>query len=172
MIIREAHRMDVPALSYVARKTYMETFGQTMTPEELSAKLETTRSENYFHSIIETDTILVALMDDRLAGYVQVSDLRYTVDGITVTDRDQAIHAIYVHSDFQGKGIGKALMDTAFQHPRLKAAENVFIDVYEENTRAVTFYHKYGFKDIGKIDVVINGKKVGFDLVLMRPSHK
>ena len=171
MIIREARRSDIPALSEVARKTYGETFGHTMTPEELYVQLESTRSEKYFHSIMDTDTILIAVLDDRLAGYIQVSDVRYNVKDIRVSGRDQAIHAIYVHSDFQDKGIGRALMDAAFQHPRLKAAENVFIDVYEENLRAVNFYHNYGFKEIGTIDVVLDGKKVGFDLVLMRPSQ-
>lgn len=170
MIIRRIERSDIPELSVVARKTYSETFGHTMASGELETELEATRSERYFNSILESDEILVAVIDGRLAGYLQICDVRYDPKSIEYTEKDQSIHAIYVHSDFQGKGIGRALMDAAFQHQRIKSAENVFIDVFEENVRAVNFYHSYGFKNVGHIDVVIDGKNVGQDLVLMRPS--
>ena len=170
MIIRRVKSSDVPELSAVARKTYSEAFGHTMTPEELESELEATRSEEYFNGIIDTDEILVAVIDGRLAGYIHVCDVRYDPKSIAYTKRDQAIHAIYVHSDYQGKGVGRALMDAAFQSPRITSAENVFIDVFEENTRALNFYHSYGFMDAGHIDVVIDGKKVGHDLVLVKQS--
>ena len=143
-----------------------------MTPDQLAAELESTRSEKYFNSIMDTDEILVAILEDRLAGYIKICDVRYDSKDINYTDNDQAIHAIYVHSDFQGQGIGLALMDAAFQCPRVIASENVFIDVFEKNERAVNFYHKYGFKDVGHIDVMIDGERVGYDLVLMRPASR
>lgn len=170
MIIRPVQLADITELSMVARKTYSETFGHTMTQKELEEELEATRSEKYFTQIIDTDEILVAVIDDKLAGYIQICDVRYNPKSIEYTERDQAIHAIYVHSDYQGKGVGRALMDAAFEHPRIKSSENIFIDVFEENTRAVYFYHNYGFKDEGHIDVIIDGKKVGYDLVLKRSS--
>jgi ribosomal protein S18 acetylase RimI-like enzyme len=170
MIIRELHDKDLPELSALARKTYTETFGHTMSLEELNTELETTRSEKYFKSIMDNDVILVAVTEDRLAGYIQICDIRYNRKDIKFTDRDQAIHAIYIHSDFQGKRIGRTLMDAAFQHPRIKSAENVFIDVFEENFRAVNFYHKYGFEDVGHIPVEIDGKLIGYDLVLKKTS--
>ena len=61
-------------------------------------------------------------------------------------------------------------MDAAFNHPRTREVEKVFIDVYEENTRALEFYKGYGFKPVGKVDVVIDGQMIGYDLVLMRRS--
>lgn len=168
MIIRPVQREDIPELSMLARKTYSETFGHTMTQRELEVELEATRSEKYFNSVIESVEILVAIIEDRLAGYIQICDVRYDPKSIEYTENDQAIHAIYVHSDFQGKGVGRALMDAAFQSQRTKSADNVYIDVFEENTRAVNFYHNYGFKNVGTIDVIIDGVKVGYDLVLMK----
>jgi hypothetical protein len=48
MIIREVEERDISALSEVARKTYAETFGDGLTPEQLFSILESTRSEKYF----------------------------------------------------------------------------------------------------------------------------
>ena len=170
MIIRPVEEDDIPALADLAAKTFTETFGHSFTPEKLEAQLKETRSKEYFRSVIDKDTILMAVKDERLAGYVQLSDVKVEVQGIEPGPNDQAINAIYIHSDFQGQGIGKALMDSAFDHPRFTKADNIFIDVWDENKRAVQFYMKYGFEVVGKCDVTVDGKVVGYDLVLMRPS--
>lgn len=81
------------------------------------------------------------------------------------------MNAVYIHSDYQGQGIGRALMDAAFDHPRFAQAENIFIDVWEENTRALEFYLKYGFDTVGTCDVTVEGTVVGSDLVLMRSAR-
>ncbi len=170
MIIREAKESDIPALSKVAKKTYTETFGDGLTTEQLTTVLETTRSETYFKSIINKDTIIVALINDKLIGYIQISDIRYKTKKIKTSKKDQAIHSIYILPDYQSKGIGKTLMDTAFNHPRIKKANRIFIDVYEKNTRALNFYKKYGFKTAGNVEVIIDGKPIGHDLVLMKTT--
>jgi ribosomal protein S18 acetylase RimI-like enzyme len=133
--------------------------------------LKSSRSEKYFKSVIGRDTILIALEDSRVIGYIQISDIRYKVEGVEVSEGDQAIHSIYVDTEHQGKGVGRALMDAAFNHPRIRGAEKIFIDVYEENTRALKFYKKYGFTPVGRIDVEIDGVVIGYDLVLMKKSE-
>lgn len=171
MIIREAESKDIQAISRIARKTYAETFGDGISPEQLEYILESTRSEAYFRSVMGKDLIFVAVQYTRVVGYIQISDARYNVKEVEISEGNQAIHAIYVDSEYQSRGIGKALMDTAFRHPRITDAENVFIDVYEENTRALNFYRKYGFQPVGKVDVEVNGEVIGYDLVLMHQKR-
>lgn len=172
MIIRPIQEKDISALADLAAKTYAETFGHSFTPEDLEIELKETRSENYFRSVIGKDTILVAFKNEKLAGYVQLSDVKVDVQGVKPSPNDQAINALYVHSDFQGMGIGKELMNAAFGHPRFQKSENIFIDVWAENKRAVQFYLQYGFEIVGKCNVTIDGIVVGHDLVLMRSLKK
>lgn len=40
-------------------------------------------------------------------------------------------------------------MEAALEHPRLKEAENVFLDVWEHNHGAQRFYRRYRFAVIG-----------------------
>ena len=167
--IRDLEDNDIPALAALAAKTYTETFGHSFSAEDLAAEIKATRSQDYFRAAMKEDTILLAVDGDRIAGYVQLSDVKINVKGAEVKDGDQAVNAIYIHADYQGQGIGRALMDAAFVHPRFKNASNIFIDVWDKNERALNFYLNYGFKVVGKCEVVTDGEVTGHDLVLARP---
>jgi ribosomal protein S18 acetylase RimI-like enzyme len=172
MIIRELQTADLPALSALAATTYTETFGHSLTPEELQTHLQETMSETYFRTAMNHDTFLVAILAGHLAGYLQLGDIKFAPQGVAPGPNDQGINAIYIHSAYQRQGLGRALMNAAFEHPRLANADNIFLDVWEENKRALTFYLKQGFEIVGTCDVVIGGKVVGSDLVLRRPARK
>ena len=166
--IRHADAQDVAQLSALARKTYSETFGDSFSDEELMEVLETTRSESYFSQAMEQDTILVAVdYKGDLIAYIQICDVTLSFD--IATTKDQQLNALYVHSDWQGRGVGKSLMDAALSHPRLQTAENVYLTVWDENPRALGLYHRFGFKIVGEEKVMAGSEVVGSDLVMMRP---
>ena len=79
MIIRQAGLADIPALSDLARDTYADAFGASMTAEDLATQLHETRSAAAFRAAMAADTILVASIADDLAGYVQIRDLTLPV---------------------------------------------------------------------------------------------
>lgn len=115
------------------------------------------------------DTILLALRDGTLVGYIQLSEVRIPVAGASAAD--QELFALYVDAALHGQGIGSALMDPALSHPRLKGARNIYLDVWQENRRAVDLYLRHGFRVVGTRDVVIAARTVGNDLVMMRPAR-
>lgn len=67
---------DLPALSELAKRTWRDAFGESVSAEESADELEETRSERYFRSALRTDTILVAEAEGELLGYVQFGDVR------------------------------------------------------------------------------------------------
>jgi ribosomal protein S18 acetylase RimI-like enzyme len=165
VIIRPVSVDETAALSGLASRAYAETFGASMSREDLEVQLRATRSENYFRSALMEDVILVAVIDGAIVGYVQLSDVRIPIEGAEASD--QELFALYVRSDLQGQGVGKALMDAAFLHERLKRARNVWLDVWDENARAIGLYTRYGFKPAGRRDFVVDGRVVGSDLVMV-----
>lgn len=168
MSIREAKPNDIPAISKLAKETYIATFGQTMSQEELIEALKT-RSEEYFTDVIRTDTILVA-EEEKIVGFMQIG--RVTITSVQASDRDLELIKIYIDENQQGKGIGKALMEVMLKHPRLNGIENIYLDVYDENKKAIGLYEKYGFKIIGKTPFKINNKIVGYDLLMKYTNNK
>lgn len=138
-----------------------------MSKNELQYALQL-RSEGYFHSIIDKDIILVAEDNNKLIGFIQFGEVTY--DSIQTTDRDIELNKIYVEKKYQSKGIGKKLMEAMLSHDRLAEIENIYLDVFTENEKAIGLYTKYGFKIIGKTAFEVNGQILGYDL-LMRREH-
>ncbi|EIR9953774.1 acetyltransferase [Salmonella enterica subsp. enterica serovar Newport] len=82
---------------------------------------------------------------------------------VAVTDQDEAVgfmlltgehmDALFVDPDVRGQGIGKMLVEHA-----LTLAPGLTTNVNEQNTQAVGFYKKMGFKVTGRSEVDDLGK--------------
>jgi putative acetyltransferase len=54
---------------------------------------------------------------------------------------DNEVGGIFIHPEFQGKGMGRSLMDKA----REGSEETLELEVYKDNLNARGFYEHYGF---------------------------
>jgi diamine N-acetyltransferase len=168
VIIRPVGANEIAALSALASRTYAAAFGASMSAADLAAQLAATRSEDYFRRALRDDVILVALIDGAIVGYVQISDVR--IAAVDVQVGDQELFALYVEGDRQGQGIGTRLMEAALAHARMKRAPRVFLDVWDENVRAIALYERFGFRFGGRREFTVDGRVLGHDLVMMRPA--
>lgn len=77
-----------------------------------------------------------------LAGYAGIAKLGPR------EDPEFEVHTIAVARQYQGKGIGHALMDQLVHVADLYDAQ-MFLEVRTDNTPAVTMYRSYGFEEVG-----------------------
>jgi diamine N-acetyltransferase len=162
--IRPVVDADLPALSELAKRTWRDAFGESVSAEESADELEETRSERYFRSALGTDTILVAEAEGELVGYVQFGDVR--IPEVDPKPDDRGLHRVYVETRRQGRGIGRKLVQAALSHPRLRRAPRVYLQVWDRNRRAVALYESFGFRTVGTTRVTIGSNEVGEDLVM------
>jgi ribosomal protein S18 acetylase RimI-like enzyme len=167
MIIRRAERSDASALSDLTIETYTDAFGHSFRADDLAAEVGANMSEACFERYIDDDVVLIAEIDGRAVGYVQFGTIGAAAQAASPDDRE--LRRVYVHPGFQGQGIGRRLMDAAFDHPHLKGARNVYLDVWERNHGAQRFYRRYGFEVIGarRFDVA-SGTPTDLDLIMVR----
>lgn len=59
------------------------------------------------------------------------------------------ISRLYVLEEFLGIGLGKDLLDYAFDFARKQGLEYVWLGVWEKNARAIRFYEKNGLVKFG-----------------------
>jgi ribosomal protein S18 acetylase RimI-like enzyme len=171
MIIRRAAKSDARALSELAIKTYADAFGHSLSAADLAAHLQANLSEACFEGFIDDDVILIAEMGDRAIGYVQFGAVSVPVESASAGDRE--VRRLYVHPEFQGRGVGKRLLDAALDHPQLKAAGNIHLDVWEQNHGAQRLYRRYGFDVIGAHGFdVESGAPTDLDLIMVRRSSR
>lgn len=80
---------------------------------------------------------------------------------------DIELRRIYLLSRFQGGGMGRRLMEAAVQEAGDRRFRRLLLGVYGENHRALAFYRRMGFAEIGTREFWV-GTKCCSDFVLAR----
>ncbi|MDA7629716.1 GNAT family N-acetyltransferase [Akkermansiaceae bacterium] len=60
------------------------------------------------------------------------------------------IWKIYVRKEFIGQGSGAQLIDWAEAQFLSRGVNEVYISVFSENSRTISFYQRYGFEKVGE----------------------
>ncbi|MFO1395031.1 MAG: GNAT family N-acetyltransferase [Steroidobacteraceae bacterium] len=110
-------------------------------------------------------TLLCVLRDD-LVGYAQ---LRWGKPpaGVVATAPGE-IQRLYVARECHGRGIAQALMSACLDELGARGSDVAWLGVWEHNPRAIAFYRKFGFVEVGE-QVFPLGSDPQRDLVMARP---
>lgn len=165
MVIRQIEADDIPALAEFARWTYAIAFGGSFKSDDLEHHLRERLSDDYFGEAMHQDVFLIAEGPPGLVGFVQFG----ISHAETAAPGDQELRRVYVHPEFQSQGIGSSLIDAALEHPRLRNAPAIYLDVWEQNRRARALYERYGFAVVGSRKFVLaSGEADDSDLIMVR----
>lgn len=63
------------------------------------------------------------------------------------SDTEAQLHQLYVHPEFQGRGVGQMLIVEA--EVAFPMAQRMKLEVEEANTRAISFYERNGYRRTG-----------------------
>ena len=148
--IRQISIHDLPALQTIGRKTFVETFAEGNSKENLARYL----AEGFSHEKLtkelenKNSQFYFAETDGQVLGYLKVN----TGDAQSEQQDPDAleIERIYVLREFHGKEVGLALYKKAFSIAREKNVPYIWLGVWEHNPRAIHFYEKQGFEEFDK----------------------
>ncbi len=153
--IRRGVVSDAPHLAAFAARTFAEAFGADNRPEDMQAHLAKSYGvPQQTGELANPDVItLLAHQGETLVGYAQV---RRNVPPPCVTqERTVEIHRFYVDRPAHGTGVAQALMSAAHEAARELGGEHIWLSVWERNPRAIAFYTKMGFVDVGSADFYV-----------------
>ncbi|GIO23054.1 GNAT family N-acetyltransferase [Oceanobacillus sp. J11TS1] len=140
---------DLQELRKISVETFVETFQEQNTPENMQAYLkEAYTLEKLQKEMAHSNSAFFFIYDDdQIAGYMKLN----TDDAQTEEMGEDAleIERIYIRSGFQRKGLGKYLMDKAIEIAKAKKKQKIWLGVWEYNNQALTFYEKNGFVQTG-----------------------
>ena len=148
--IKKATLGDINQLQKIGRQTFQETFSESnseenmknyleegFSNEKLTAELNDPNSEFYFASL-----------DNEVIGYLKINF------GASQTELKDSkaleIERIYVSKEFHGQSVGQLLYNKAIQIAKQKKSDYVWLGVWKENPRAISFYKKNGFVEFDK----------------------
>ncbi|MGB4446977.1 MAG: GNAT family N-acetyltransferase [Cloacibacterium sp.] len=165
MKIRKINIDDLETLRNLSIQTFMETFEEVNTEEDLQKYLLENLSIEKLKSELENPNseFYFAENNGEILGYLKLNFKDAQTE--KVEENHFEIERIYVLKAFLGQKIGQILFDNALEIGRKKNLEYVWLGVWEENHRAIKFYEKNGFEIFGKHDFVL-GEDVQKDLLM------
>ena len=158
---------DFETLRELSIRTYYETFAHLNTVEDMAAYLEDAFNvERLTKELYDPNSFFYLLYaDGRLAGYLKLNEAPSQTD---INDADSLeIERIYVSSEFQGAGLGRYLMEQAIAIAKDRNKNYAWLGVWEKNEKAIRFYKKNGFYEIGTHKFVM-GEDVQTDYVMRK----
>jgi len=149
MHIRYGTTDDARMLSELGARTFYDTFAKDNTRENIAAYLKASFSPDIqFNELSESDVIfLIAESGGVPIGYAKLI-LNSTADAIRGM-QPLEIRRIYASQEYLGKGVGKELMKATISEARQRGCDCVWLGVWEKNQRAIDFYKKWGFREVG-----------------------
>lgn len=149
--IRPLRQADCNKIGPLLREVWLDAYYGIQTEEELLAQSYKVHTPELIALEIDDPNThsIVAVIDDRIIGHAR-SDL---------SDAKVDIFRLYVLRQFYGQGIGKALLQEVETY--FDPEFDVWIEVYEENQRAVDFYLSQGYQIVERTtEVKTEGRDV------------
>jgi len=167
LIIRLAGPDDAAAVAAFGERSFRETFGADNRPEDMDAYCAATYAvERQRREMAEPERVtLLAEMEGRLVGYAQLRD-GPAPSCVAGADPIEVLR-FYVDRRWHGQGIARTLMAETLARARALGRRTVYLAVWERNARAIAFYRKVGFREVGAQPFQL-GKDVQTDQVMVR----
>jgi diamine N-acetyltransferase len=165
--LRIAVADQAAALAQVMERTFRATFGESTAEEHMAEHCRSSYREAIQRAEIANPdiTTLLCLDGESIAGFVQVRSGERPA--CVAALRPVELHRIYVDAPWHGKGVAALLMRAALDDAGKRGADGVWLGVWEDNPRAIRFYAKFGFVEVGE-HVFHVGNDAQRDLLMCR----
>lgn len=166
--IRRAVPDDAALLAGLAERTFRDTYAEQNTSEDMAGYVA-----DHFgvhrQAVELRDPARLTLIGEAgpvAAGYVQLG--RGPAPECVRGAGPMEVVRFYVDRPWQGLGLAQLLMAAAVDAARDVGAGVLWLGVWERNPRAIAFYRKSGFEDVGA-QIFVLGADRQRDRVLARP---
>jgi ribosomal protein S18 acetylase RimI-like enzyme len=154
--IRLAHADDAAALARFAAQVFTDTYRDLDDAKDIADYC----AEHFQPAVLAeviTDpacTTFLAHVGEQLAGYAIVRD---KAPPPFVPGPAAQLWRLYLDQRFIGQQLGARLMQQAQAEARRRGAATMWLGVYDRNVRAVEFYRRFGFAQVGVSEFLFGG---------------
>jgi GNAT superfamily N-acetyltransferase len=157
--IKIATEADIEVLALLGRLTWAESHGQY-----IENKNDVLKYLNESFSVSKTKQLLndpnqhfyIIYVDNSPAGYAKL--IANAPNENVDSENSCRLERIFILSDFIPLKIGKQLLTFVEGQAKTLKSDEMWLTVYIKNKRAIRFYEKNEFKNVGDINFVVSGK--------------
>ncbi len=145
--IRKMYYDDIKQVQDVAKTTWNATYEGIIPLDVQNNFLKSAYNDEKMKQRLERAFLFVAEVDNRVVGFANFSPVR--------EDGKVELGAIYLYPEYQGKGIGSALLQQGIKD--LYGVKELYINVEKDNKIGKTFYEAKGFEIVKEFDEEFDG---------------
>jgi len=166
--LRRARLADIPALAELGPATFRETFGGLLPQEAIEARMALAYAPERLAADLgdASQAWFLAEAAEKLIGFAALvkAPAPACVNGALPIEFGR----LYVQRDWQGCGPGTALLAAGLDEARRRGAGSCWLLAWEQNLRALAFYRRHHFLEVGRHTVTFAGRDLEH-LVMERP---
>ena len=143
--IKRISVIDVEDLQIISKQTFFETFANENSESDM---------RNYLDENLSLDTLkkelfntksefYVLSFNEKIIGYLKLNFGEAQTELKNNTSLE--IERIYVLKEFHGQNMGQLLYNKALEIATKLSIKEIWLGVWEKNSRAISFYKKNGF---------------------------
>jgi GNAT superfamily N-acetyltransferase len=156
--IRTARPDDAPCLGVLSTQVFLDTYARQGIRRAIASEVLSLHSVAAYEALLADGgvTILLAERAGHLIGFSQVRNgERGPMVPVAAASE---LRRLYVQEPFTGRGVGRDLLRQAEKAAAARGAEMLWLTAWEGNTRALQFYPRCGYDDLGATVYTIEGE--------------
>ena len=114
----------------------------------------------------ENNIYLLAFMEGRPVGFAKLK--KHSLNDLITSPAQMEMQKIYVLAEYQGRGVGSALMNEVNALASEEGPDSIWLDTYISNEKAIRFYESRGFKKIGRYYFTIGSQTFEYYVMELR----
>lgn len=140
---------DAALIAKLGSKTFLEAHGRSGTESEIKNFIGNTYNPKAIKDEFENPNVwyYIIFVDDEIAGY---SKLEMHAGNELIEAKNIAkLDRFYLLKEFYGQNLGLKFLKFNIEIAEQQAQKGMWLRVWTENGRAIKFYEKNGFKNVG-----------------------
>jgi ribosomal protein S18 acetylase RimI-like enzyme len=157
--IKLAKEADIEVLALLGRITWAESHGQYIDDKNdqlkyLDSSFSISKTKQDFNN--PKQLYYIIYVDDLPVGYAKL--VLNAVNEIFTLQNTCKLERIYILNDFIPLKVGQQLLAFVQEKAKELQLDTMWLSVYIKNNRAIRFYEKNDFKNLGDLNFIVNGK--------------
>ena len=147
--IRRGQVADAAELAEFAARTFEETYSAENKPEDMQAHVDANFGPSQQAAELSDPSVTTILcrLSGELVAYAQIR--RSTPPSCVTHAAPIELHRLYVDRRAHGSGLASKLIHAVHQAAHEFDGRHIWLSVWEQNARAISFYKKVDFVDVG-----------------------
>lgn len=147
---------DTQLLSKIGKTTFFASHGHSAPKEDIDTYIAKTFNENNCYKELENPSNFYFLLyvDDKIAGFTKIV-LDAEIACIT-SKNNTLLSKLYLLEEFYGLNLGQKLFNFNVNLSKQHQQKGIWLAVWVENKRALSFYKKMGFLKVGHYNFKIS----------------